>query len=223
MAASETGSKNCMPSAWTAKVILSPALTGIWGATRGRLPVDHGRLRVLGDGPLGYRVDGVQGEVDLQLGPERLDQVYLVGQRRAGPAVAGRGQVLGAHAHDHLLAVIGRKSGMLQHLGVRRASWTLRNLRPRVLTPSTNREVTVLGAVEVSTGAWVYRLGRRCAADFIALLGMLDQAFPRAPAIVVICDNDSIHHARKVTVPQRASPAGAAVRRPVQPARQPGR
>ena len=25
------------------------------------------------------------------------------------------------------------------------------------------------------------------------------RAFPRAPVIVVICDNDSIHHARKVT------------------------
>ena len=31
----------------------------------------------------------------------------------------------------------------------------------------------------MTTGAWVYRLGRRCAADFIALLGMLEQAFPR--------------------------------------------
>ena len=60
-----------------------------------------------------------------------------------------------------------------------RASWTLRGRRPEVLTPGKNRKVTVLGAVEVSTGAWVYRLGRRCAADFIALLGMLDQAFPR--------------------------------------------
>ena len=28
---------------------------------------------------------------------------------------------------------------------------------------------------------------------------MLAEAFPRAPVIVVICDNDSIHHARKVT------------------------
>jgi transposase len=28
---------------------------------------------------------------------------------------------------------------------------------------------------------------------------MLAKAFPRAPVIVVICDNDSIHHARKVT------------------------
>jgi hypothetical protein len=36
----------------------------------------------------------------------------------------------------------------------------------------------VFGAIEVSTGAWVYRLGRRCAADFIALLRMLAEAFP---------------------------------------------
>jgi hypothetical protein len=53
-------------------------------------------------------------------------------------------------------------------------------------------------AIEVTTGAWVHRLGRRCAADFIALPGMLDEAFPRAPVIVVICDNNSIHHARAV-------------------------
>jgi hypothetical protein len=80
-----------------------------------------------------------------------------------------------------------------------RASWTLRAARPQVPTPGTNRQVTVFGALEMTTGAWVYRLGRRCAADFIALLDQLLRAFPRAPAIVVICDNDSIHHARKVT------------------------
>ena len=33
-----------------------------------------------------------------------------------------------------------------------RASWTLRGARPRVLTPGTNRKVTVLGALEVTTG-----------------------------------------------------------------------
>jgi transposase len=42
-------------------------------------------------------------------------------------------------------------------------------------------------------------MGRRCAADFIALLDQLLRAFPRAPAVVVICDNDSSCHARKVT------------------------
>jgi DDE superfamily endonuclease len=80
-----------------------------------------------------------------------------------------------------------------------RASWTLRGMRPEVLTPGTNRKVTVLGALEVSTGRWVYRLGRRCAADFIALLDQVLRAFRCAPVIAVICDNDSIHHARKVT------------------------
>ena len=49
-----------------------------------------------------------------------------------------------------------------------------------------------------AAGAWVYRLGRRCATDFIALPDQLLRAFPRAPVIAVICDNDSIHHARKV-------------------------
>ena len=57
----------------------------------------------------------------------------------------------------------------------------------------------MLGAIEVTTGRWVHRLGRRRAADFIALLAMLTQTFPLAPVIVVICDNDSIHHARAVT------------------------
>ncbi len=73
-----------------------------------------------------------------------------------------------------------------------RASWTLRTGRPQIPTPGTNRQVTVFGAIEVSTGRWAYRLGRRCAADFIALLDQVLRAF-------MICDNDSIHHARKVT------------------------
>jgi len=35
----------------------------------------------------------------------------------------------------------------------------------------------------------------RCAVDFIVLPGTLAETFPRAPVIVVIRDNDSIHHA----------------------------
>jgi transposase len=85
---------------------------------------------------------------------------------------------------------------LLPHL---RASWTPRGTRPKIPTPGKNRQVTVLGALELTTGRWVYRLGRRRAADFIALLRMLTEAFPRAPVIVVICDNDIIHHARAVT------------------------
>jgi DDE superfamily endonuclease/Homeodomain-like domain len=115
--------------------------------------------------------------------------------------------------HDHVVAGIvarlidlPRRSVVLAedetHLNLLphvRASWTLRGSRPQVLTPGTNRQVTVLGALEVSTGQRVYRLGRRRAADFIALLDQVLRAFPHAPVIAVICDNDSIHHARKVT------------------------
>ena len=80
-----------------------------------------------------------------------------------------------------------------------RASWTLRGRRPQIRTPGKNRQVTVYGALEVTTGRWAYRLGRRCAADFIALLDQVLRAFSRAPVIVVICDNDQIHHAKTVT------------------------
>jgi len=36
---------------------------------------------------------------------------------------------------------------------------------------------------------------------------MLTEAFPRAPVIVVICDNDSIHHARAVIAYLKEHPA----------------
>ncbi|MEU2792648.1 IS630 family transposase [Streptomyces sp. NPDC007100] len=83
----------------------------------------------------------------------------------------------------------------LPHL---RSSWTTLAQRPQIATPGQNRQLTVLGALEVTTGAFRYRLGRRCAADFLALLQQLVTAFPTAPAVVVLCDNDSIHHARVI-------------------------
>jgi transposase len=115
--------------------------------------------------------------------------------------------------HDHVVAgimarllelprravVLAEDETHLNLLPHVRASWTLRTVRPEVPTPGKNQQVTVFGALEVATGEWVYRLGRRCAADFIALLDQVLRAFPLAPVIVVICDNDSIHHARKVT------------------------
>jgi transposase len=39
------------------------------------------------------------------------------------------------------------------------ASWTPRGARPQIRTPGTNRQVTVYGALELTTGRWVYRLG----------------------------------------------------------------
>jgi transposase len=59
--------------------------------------------------------------------------------------------------------------------------------------------VTVFGALDVTAGTWAWRLGRRRASDFTAFPGQLLRAFPRAPAIAVICDNDSTRHAKAVT------------------------
>jgi transposase len=116
--------------------------------------------------------------------------------------------------HDHVVAgiiahlielprravVLAEDETHLNWLPHVRASWTLRGTRPQIPTPGSNRQVTVFGALELTTGQWVYRLGRRRAADFITFLQMIAAAFPAAPKIVVICDNDSIHHARAVHV-----------------------
>jgi transposase len=146
-----------------------------------------------------------QPQVSLRTLYRRVRQVAI--WRR--PKLTARGDP----DHDQVVAGITARLAELPHRAVVcaedethlnllphvRASWTPRGARPQIPTPGKNRQVTVLGAIEVTTGAWVYRLGRRRAADFIALLRMLTQAFPRAPVIVVICDNDSIHHARAVT------------------------
>jgi len=76
--------------------------------------------------------------------------------------------------HDHVVAGIvarlielPRQSVVLAedetHLNLLphvRASWTLRGARPEVLTPGTNRKVTVLGAIELTTGRRSCRPGR---------------------------------------------------------------
>ncbi len=88
------------------------------------------------------------------------------------PKLAARGDP----DHDHVVAgivarlielprravVLAEDETHLNLLPHVRASWTLRGARPQVLTPGKNRKVTVLGAIEMTTGTWVYRLGRRC-------------------------------------------------------------
>ncbi|ACZ90096.1 IS630 family transposase [Streptosporangium roseum] len=124
--------------------------------------------------------------------PDRWRAVAAIAEQlRALP----RGAVVWAADETHV--------HLLPHL---RSGWTLRAGRPDVVTPGKNRQVTVFGAVELTTGRWVYRLGRRCAADFLYLLDEVAAAFPSAPKIVVICDNDSIHHARAVACYLQAHP-----------------
>jgi transposase len=94
--------------------------------------------------------------------------------------------------------VLAEDEAHLDLLPAVRATWTLRGQRHRVLTPGTNRRATIFGALNVTTGAWFYLWGRRRTASFIAMLDMLLAAYPTAPTVAVICDNDGIHHASTV-------------------------
>jgi transposase len=95
-------------------------------------------------------------------------------------------------------AVLTEDEAHLDLLPTVRATWTLRGHRHQVMTPGKNRRATIFGALDVTSGTWFYLWARRSAASFIAMLEMLLAAYPTAPAIAVICDNDNIHHANSV-------------------------
>ena len=71
--------------------------------------------------------------------------------------------------HDHVVAgivarlielprravVLAEDETHLNLLPHARAGWTPRGARPHIPAPGTNRQVTVYGAVEVTTGRWV--------------------------------------------------------------------
>ena len=94
--------------------------------------------------------------------------------------------------------VLAEDEAHLDLLPTVRATWTPHRHRHRVMTPGTNRRATIFGALDVTCGAWYYLWARRSAAGFTAMLDMLLTAYPTAPAVAVICDNDGIHHARSV-------------------------
>lgn len=95
--------------------------------------------------------------------------------------------------------VIAEDEAHLDLLPTVRATWVLHSQRMQVMTPGKNRRATIFGALDLVTGAWWYLFARRSSAGFIAVLDMLLCAYPTAPVVAVICDNDGIHHAKKVT------------------------
>jgi transposase len=94
--------------------------------------------------------------------------------------------------------VLAEDEAHLDLLPTVRATWTLRRRRHRVMTPGKNRRATIFGALDMATGAWWYLWARRSAAGFTAMLHLLLTAYPDAATIAVLCDNDNIHHAKKV-------------------------
>jgi transposase len=80
-----------------------------------------------------------------------------------------------------------------------RATWVVRGTRQQVMTPGTNRRRTIFGAVDVTSGRFLYRVCRKAvSASFTAFLAQLLAAYPAAPVVAVVCDNVIIHHSKLV-------------------------
>ena len=80
-----------------------------------------------------------------------------------------------------------------------RATWVMRGTRQQVMTPGKNRRRTIFGAVDVTSGRFLYRVCRKAvSASFTAFLEQLLAAYPAAPVVAVVCDNVIIHHSKLV-------------------------
>jgi transposase len=86
----------------------------------------------------------------------------------------------------------------LHLLPVLRAMWMRRGQQVRVPTPGTNRKRAIFGALEWTTGRWLYAVcDRKRAVEFIAFLEQLLASYPGRPILLVV-DNASIHTAKVV-------------------------
>jgi transposase len=98
--------------------------------------------------------------------PDR-DQV-LAGLRQTSTGLPAGSVVLAAdETHLHLLAWV-------------RATWIARGSRQRVMTPGTNRRRSVVGAIDLASGRFVYRVARKAvSATCIAFCEQLLAAYRR--------------------------------------------
>ncbi len=81
-----------------------------------------------------------------------------------------------------------------------RATWIPTGTRQPVMTPGTNRRRSIFGAVELTTGRFLYQVTRKAVSvTFTAFCEHLLAAYPTAPLVVVICDNVIIHRSKLVT------------------------
>jgi transposase len=80
-----------------------------------------------------------------------------------------------------------------------RSTWIPIGARQQVMTPGTNRRRSVFGAVDLRTGRFLYHVARKAvSATFTAFCEQLQQAYPAAPVVAVICDNVIIHRSKLV-------------------------
>ena len=81
------------------------------------------------------------------------------------------------------------------------AAWMLQGTQDKSLTPGTNEQYSLAGALHLATGKVLYCLGpRKNNGLFRALLTLLDHTYPASsvPRIYVVVDNYCIHKAKAV-------------------------
>jgi len=67
------------------------------------------------------------------------------------------------------------------------------------MTPGTNRRRTIFGAVDLHTGRSLYQvIHKAITANFTGFCEQLLAAYPAAPVVAVICDNNIIIHRSKL-------------------------
>jgi transposase len=80
-----------------------------------------------------------------------------------------------------------------------RSTWILKGLRQVVMTPGQNQRRTIFGAIELTTGRWLYRIAPKAtSAYFIGFLEQVLNAYPGVPAIAIMLDNVISHQSRAV-------------------------
>jgi len=85
----------------------------------------------------------------------------------------------------------------LELLAKIRACWMPFGVRHRIATPGRNQRGSIFGALNLTTGAWHYHACTRAVSEvFCYFLQHLLDSYPDAPAVVVLCDNDSTHTSR---------------------------
>lgn len=75
-----------------------------------------------------------------------------------------------------------------------RACWIPHGIRHLVPTPGSNRRHSLLGALNLATGAWDYHFAAKCVSVvFCSFLEQVLAVYPDAPVVAVLVDNDTTH------------------------------
>lgn len=80
-----------------------------------------------------------------------------------------------------------------------RSTWVLTGSRLPVMTPGSNVRRTILGALDLASGRWLYRISTRAnSSTFIAFLDHILAVYPTAPVIAIVLDNVITHRSLAV-------------------------